>query len=85
MVNLSILCFVCFLLPLCLHASLGIVNSLTVSSLLEKLIIIYIYFIIISETYALKTCSILLEPVPKNSLIYHPNLKNLSPYGTGRN
>ena len=76
--NLSILRFVCFLLPLCSYASFGVVNSLIVSSVLEKLIIIYIYFTIISESYALKMCSeLFLKPIPQYSLINHPNSKNL--------
>ncbi len=70
MVNFCILCFVCFLITLCLGGFYRVITLFASPFFLKKSNIIYIYSAIIPGDCALKTHGLpILKPVPKYSLI----------------
>ena len=84
MVNLSILCFVCFLVPLNSCVVPGVFNTVRLLFFFKNSIIIYIYFRIIRDNHAfIVRGAHPLEPIRYYPLIKHLNLRNLLPYGTG--
>jgi hypothetical protein len=77
MVDLSILCFVYFLIPLRIFAFLGVINFSISGFFFKRLNIFYIYSTLILEAAS--------SPGIPITTINYPDLKNLSPYGTRYN